>query len=709
MTNERATTPSDADGETRPPTRLAVKGTCHHDCPDSCGWIVEVADGVAASMRGNPAHPYSQGGLCPKVSKFLDRVYSPDRVHTPLVRRGPKGSGDFEPVSWEAALDLVARRIRDAAATHGGETILPWSDAGNQSLLSLTAVSNRVFDRLGATRMTGAVCGLAARIGVTATYGSGRSMDPMDIEHSRLVILWGTNTRITNRHLWPVVERARAGGARIVVIDPLRTATADAADQFVQPLPGTDTALALAMMHVIVREGLHDVDYLDRHTTGFDDLRARLDEWPPERAATVCGLDAEVIESLAREYATTRPAAIRMLIGAEHHANGATIYRTVACLPLVTGAWRDRGGGLARSSGSWFDGFFDDVALAGPAQGDGRPRRGADQSQLGRALTGGLPGSPVSVLVVWNGNPLVTMPNTELTRRGLEREDLFTVVHEQFLTDTARYADVVFPATTQIEQTDVVPAWGHLYLGWNDAAIAPVGESVPNTEFFRRLARALGYDEPAMQVSDEDLLAAALAPLGDDFVARLRADGFARLPLPDPLLPYAEGGFATPDGRARLRHDHLAEFGLDPVPDYVPNPEGPGGDSSLLERFPLVLLTTKSQVRFLNTSYAQLPNHGGREGEPVLHMHADDAAIRGIGDGDVVRVHNDRGALELTARLSDRVRPGVVSVPFGWWMHQHDDGGVANSLTNDASTDFGDGAAYHDNLVEVTRLVRAAS
>jgi anaerobic selenocysteine-containing dehydrogenase len=681
-----------------------VHGTCHHDCPDSCGWLVEVDEGVAVSMRGNPAHPYSRGELCPKVSKFIDRVYSPDRITTPLVRRGPKGSGIFEPASWDEAMTLVAERIGTAIARHGGETVLPWSDAGNQSMLALGALSNRVFDRLGATRMTGAVCGLAARVGVATTYGSGRSMDPLEMRHSRLILLWGTNTRITNRHLWPVIEEARADGARVVVIDPLRTATAESADQFIQLLPGTDTALALALMHIIVRDGLHDADYIASHTSGFDDLQRRLDEWPPERAAEVCGLDVDVIETLARDYATTRPAAIRMLIGAEHHANGATIYRTVACLPLVTGAWRERGGGLARSSGSWFDGAFDSAALNGPPQWRGADRRGADQSQLGRVLTQ-YDGPPVTVLVVWNGNPLVSMPNTELTRRGLERDDLFTVVHEQFLTDTARYADVVFPATTQIEQLDVVPAWGHLYLGWNDPAIAPVGESVPNTEFFRRLARALGFDEPEMQMSDVDLIAGALAPLGDDMIDRLRNDGFVRLPLPSPLLPYAEGGFATPDGRARFRHDELAALGLDPVPDYVPNPEGPGGDAALRSRFPLVLLTTKSHVRFLNTSYAQLPTHGGREGEPLLQIHPVDAAARGLSDDDHARVHNDRGSLEMRVRISERVRPGVVSMPFGWWMTHHRDDGVANSLTNDASTDFGEGAAYHDNLVEVCTVV----
>jgi anaerobic selenocysteine-containing dehydrogenase len=680
-----------------------VLGTCHHDCPDSCGWVVTVTDGVAVSLKGNPAHPYSQGELCPKVNRFLDRVYSPDRVVHPLRRVGPKGSGQFEQVSWDEALGIIAERLHAVIDAHGGEAVMPWSDAGNQSMLSLAALSNRLFDRIGATRMTGAVCGLAARVGVAATYGSGRTMDPLDLRYSKFIVLWGTNTRMTNRHLWPTIQEARTDGAQVVVIDPIRTMTADSADWFVQPLPGTDTALALGMMHVIVRDGLTDDAYVRDHTIGFEDLREEAAAWTPERTAEVCGLDVEEIERLAHAYATTTPAAIRMLIGAEHHENGAMIYRTVACLPLLTGAWRHRGGGLARSSGSWFDVAVDDDALAGPQLGT-TERRGINQSLLGRALAGEFDGPPVAALVVWNGNPLVTLPNTELTRRGLMREDLFTVVHEQFLTDTARYADIVLPATTQIEQRDVVPAWGHLYLGWNDAAIAPIGESVSNTELFRRLGRAMGYTEPELFASDDDLITAALHQLDAETLSTLQTDGFVRIALPDPLLPYADGGFDTPSGKALLRNDSLASLGVPTVPTFLPPAESPTGDPALFGRYPLVMLTTKSHNRFLNSSYSHLPKHGPLEGVPMVEMHATDAAERGIADGDRVRVHNDRGSLDLVVRLSERVRPGLVTVPFGWWMHQHDDGNVANSLTNDTLTDFGGGVAYHDNLVEVSPL-----
>jgi len=678
-----------------------VLGTCHHDCPDSCGWVVTVEDGVATRLRGNPAHPFSQGELCPKVNHFLDRVYSPDRVTEPLKRVGPKGEGRFEPIGWDEALALAAARLHAVIDQHGGEAVYPWWDAGNQSMLACGGLSNRFFDRIGSSLMTGALCGETAKYGTASTTGTGQGMDPMDLRHSRYIILWGTNTRMTNRHLWPFIEEARAAGATVVVIDPVRTITAEAADWFIQPLPGTDAALALGMMHVLVRDGLVDDDYVERHTSGYTELRGRLAEWPPERAAAVCGLDAGDIERLARAYGTTRPAAIRMLIGAEHREHGAMIFRTVSCLPLLVGAWRDLGGGFCRSVGTWASGTVDALAVAGPSLHHGGRRREINMSHLGRALTDPAMDPPIHALVVWNGNPLVSVPNTELIRQGLARDDLFTIVHEQFLTDTARYADLVLPATTQIEQRDLMPAWGHLYLGWNEAAIAPVGGSVANTELFRRLSAAMGFTEPELFTTDDELLDAALHRLDPVDRESLERDGFVRLPLPVDLRPFAAGGFPTADGRARFFSADLAAAGHDPLPTYVAPREGPGGDPHLTSRFPLVMLTTKSQTRFLNSSYSHLPKHGPPEGRPVLDIDPLDASARGIGDGDEVRIWNDRASLTMPVRVTDRVRPGVVSMPFGWWMHQHADGSVANSLTNDTLADWGGGVAFHDTLVQV--------
>jgi len=672
-----------------------VLGTCHHDCPDSCGWVATVEDGTAVKLRGNPAHPYSQGELCPKVNRFLDRVYSPDRLLRPLIRTGPKGQGQFESVSWEVALDRVASRVGAITAEWGGEAVLPWWDAGTQGLIQMSSLDRRFFGRIGATRLVGSLCGATAGAGTAATNGTGLASDPMSVRFSKLIVLWATNTRLTNRHLWPFIEEARNGGARVVVIDSMRTATAQAADWFVQPLPGTDIALMLAMMHALVRDDLIDHEYVQAHTVGFEALVGRVAGWSPERAASVCGVSAVDIERLAQDYGSVRPAMIRTLIGAEHHENGAMFYRTLACLPALTGSWKDRGGGLAHSVGPWVDRNIDDSVFdwAEPV-----PRRNINMNHLGRALTDPDLDPPVKALFVWNGNPAVTVPNAAAIRRGLEREDLFTVVSEQFMTDTARYADVVFPATTQLEQVDLVPSWGHLYLGWNEPAIDPLGEAVPNTELWRRLAAAMGFDEPELFEDDESLIASALK--GVD-IKRLRDDGYVRLDVPDDVRPYAQGGFGTSSGNVELFSESLAALGHDPLPDFVPPRESAAGNPDLAVRYPLALLTPKHHMRFLNTSYSHLPKHGPVEGGPFVEIDPADAEARSISEDDLVDVWNDRARLRLPARISDRLRPGVVAVPFGWWNEHYGGGENANSLTNDTLTDWGGGVAYSDTLVQV--------
>jgi anaerobic selenocysteine-containing dehydrogenase len=690
-----------------------VHGTCHHDCPDSCGWTVTVDDQpagpVAVQLRGTPEHPYSQGELCPKVNRFLDRVYSPDRLVHPLRRVGPRGSDQFERISWDDALDEIATRLHDVIDRHGAEAVLPFSDAGNQGVLAMLGLSSRFFHHLGASRLVRALCGPTVGAGMSMTNGSPLSLDPLEIVHSQLIVLWATNTRLTNRHLWPTIDAARRDGARLVVIDPIRTATAraidpDRGDRFLQPRPGTDIALMLAIMHVLIREDLVDHDWIGQHTAGFDELSEHVAAWTPERAAHITGLAVRDIEEFARDYGTIRPAVIRTLIGAEHHENGAMFHRTLACLPALVGAWNDRGGGLSRSVGSWQDLLLDDFSLHRPDLLAGRSPRWINMSRLGEALTD--TEHPVHALVVWNSNPLVVVPNAELTRRGLERPDLFTVVHEQFLTDTARYADIVLPATTQLETSDVVPSWGHLWMGWNEAAIEPVGECVSNTEFFRRLATAMGLTEPSLFDDDLTVLRDALPTVDID---ALRRDGWIKVPYPDDGRPWAEGQFPTPSGRVELVNPRLASMGQPTMPTYVPPREGPGGDPELFERFPLQLLTPKHHTRFLNSSYPQLPRHGGPEGGPFVELDPDDAAARGLAEGDLASVWNDRASVDLPVRVSDRLRPGVVAIPFGWWMQHHPDGRVANSLTNDTLTDWGGGVAYSDTLVEVARCTSSSS
>ncbi|HWM22229.1 MAG TPA: molybdopterin-dependent oxidoreductase [Ilumatobacteraceae bacterium] len=679
-----------------------VHGTCHHDCPDSCGWTVTVDDSVpepvAVKFRGDPAHPYSKGELCPKVNRFLDRVYSPDRILHPLRRTGPKGSGEFEQISWDDALGEIATRLHDVIDTHGAEAILPFSDAGNQSVVAMQGISGRFFNHLGASRLVRAICGPTVGAGMAMTNGSGLGMDPLEIRHAKLIILWATNTKLTNRHLWPTIEEARADGARVVVIDPIRTATADAADWFLQPRPGTDIAMMLAMMHVLVRDGLVDDAWVAEHTTGFDELAESVADWTPARAATATGLAAGDIEALAREYGTTRPVAIRTLIGGEHHENGAMFYRTLACLPALVGAWSDRGGGIARSVGSWQSQLVDDDALDRPDLLGDRNPRWFNMSRLGEVLIESDP--PVHAMIVWNCNPLVIVPNAQLTRRGLERDDLFTIVHEQFLTDTARYADIVLPATTQIEATDVVTAWGHLWMGWNEAAIAPLGEAVSNSELFRRIARAMALDEPSLFDDDETILRESLPTVDLD---ALRRDGWVRVPYPADGRPWGNGEFPTASGKVDLASDRLEQIGQPRVPTYVPPREGPDGDQALAARFPLQLLTPKQHTRFLNSSYSPLPKHGPLEGAPFVELDPIDAALRGLADGDCARVFNDRASVEVPVRISDRLRPGVTAIPFGWWMRQHPDGMVANSLTNDTLTEWGGGVAYSDTLVQIER------
>jgi anaerobic selenocysteine-containing dehydrogenase len=680
---------------------VTVNGTCHHDCPDSCGWTVTVDDDgperVAVKLRGNPAHPYSYGELCPKVNRFLDRVYSPDRVLHPLRRVGPKGSGEFEQISWDDALDEIGRRLNAIVDEHGGEAIMPFSDAGNQSILATQGISSRLFHHIGATRVLRNICGPTVGAGVRMTNGSSLGGDAIDLEHSKLILVWGSNTKLTNRHLWPVIEKARANGAKLVVIDPIRTLTADDCDQFIQPLPGTDIAMMLAMMHVIIRDDLIDHEWVAAHTLGFDELAASVADATPAWAAEQCDIEADVIEALAHEYAATRPAAIRTLIGAEHHENGAMFYRTLACLPALTGAWRDRGGGLFRSVGSWQDAIVDEAVLARPDLLAGREVRTVNMSRLGEILLEADP--PIRAMIVWNCNPLVIVPNVEAAREGMARDDLFTVVHEQFITDTARYADIVLPATTHIEADDVTPAWGHLWMGWNEAAIEPLGESVSNTECFRRIAGAMGLTEPSLFDDDMTILRDCLPTVDLD---ALRADGWIKVPFPENGTPWADGGFPSESGKVEFASAALERMGQPRLPVFVPPVEGPQGPNAT--RFPLQLMTPKHHTRFLNSGYSDLPKHGPAEGGPFVELDAADAAARGLTAGSAARVYNDRASLELPVRITDRLRPGVAAIPWGWWSKHHPDGKVANSLTNDTLTEWGGGVAYSDTLIQVEAI-----
>jgi anaerobic selenocysteine-containing dehydrogenase len=691
--------------------RTSIRGACPHDCPDRCAWVVTLEGERAIKLVGDPDHPFTHGTLCAKVNHYLDRVYSPDRLLYPLRRVGPKGAGEFERVSWDEALDDIATRLRRIIAEYGPSAILPYSFSGTQGQIQSNALSGRFFNRLGATRLERGVCGAAGSAGVEATLGSTVGMLPEDLALSRFIVLWGTNTVVTNLHLWPFIRQAQAAGAHIVVVDPLKTRTAAAADWHIRPLPGTDAALALGMMSVIVEEHLYDAAYVAAHTLGFDALKTRLADYPPDRVAKLTGLDADEIVRLARAYATTRPAAIRVLIGMEHHATAEMSFRAISCLPALVGAWRQRGGGLLHHTMALHAQALNGAALRMPQLEDPATRM-VNMVQLGRALTDPALDPPISALFVYNSNPAATAPNQNLVLQGLRRDDLFTVVHEQFLTDTARYADYALPSTTELEHWDLFTSWGHTYVTLNRPAIAPCGEALPPTELFRRLAARMGLREPYLYESDIDLIKAALASehpylRGINF-ERLLATGWAPLNLPQGWLPYATGQFPTPSEKCEFYSAALAARGLDPLPVYLPASESPAGDAERAARYPLTLLTPKSALHFLNSSYANSPQHLRAERSPYLDIHPSDAAPRGVAEGDWVRVMNDRGAVEIPARVTDRVRPGVVAMPSGWWASRSPGGASANALTRDGLSLWGGGGDFHDTFVEVERMRSAA-
>lgn len=673
-----------------------IHGVCAHDCPDTCSWKTEVSDGRAVRLYGDPEHPFTRGVLCAKVSHYLERVYHPQRLLHPLRRTGRKGAGEFEQISWEAALAEIGERWRALIAEFGAESILPFSSAGNQGLIQHSSLDMRLFGLMGCSQLERSICGNVAHQGLCATQGCGTGINPEDLVYSRLIVLWGTNTLVTNSHLWPVIQEARRQGARVIVVDPIRTRTAAAADQHLAVRPGTDTVLMLAMMHVIIRDGLVDMDYIQSYSEGFAELSEHVGKYTPALAAPVTGLSAEQIETFAREYATVRPAVLRPLIGLEHHPNGAMMFRTLACLPVITGAWRYRGGGLARSTGAF---QFAALNIDGLLKPDTwlPDCRSLNMRDLGGILTGTPERGHVRSLLVYNSNPAVTMPNQNLVRQGLQREDLFTIVHDLFLTDTARYADLVLPATSQLEHLDIVPSWGHHYLSLNRPAISPCGESVSNTEFFRRLAEAMGRTEPWLFESDEQLLRTALDSdhplLAGITLESLLQHGYLHLHHEAEWMPFAEGGFATPSGRARLFTSALSESGAaaPPIPGEIPiSPPG------------RLQLVTGKALHFLNSSYSHQEPHRRRAGELTLQIHAEDAAERGLQDGAKVSVANEQGCVRAICSLSEKVQRGVVCMPFGGLQDASGEYGSVNILTPEWPTDWGGGSGFYACFVDVS-------
>ncbi|HZS68645.1 MAG TPA: molybdopterin oxidoreductase family protein [Burkholderiales bacterium] len=677
-----------------------VRVACPHDCPDTCAMLVTVDDGVATKIQGDPQAPFTEGSICTKVSHYLERTYSPDRLKYPMRRRGRKGEGKFERISWDQALDEIAARLRPLAAENP-ETILPCSYAGTMGMVQYSSMDRRFFYKLGASLLDRTLCSSAGKYGLKATLGASVGMDPERFDEAKLIILWGANPVVSNLHLWGRVQTAKRQGAKVIAIDPYRSLSAEKCTQHIALLPGTDGALALGVMHVLVRDGLIDRDYVSRYTLGYEALEKRvLAEYPPERVAQLCGLTTDEVVQLARDYGTIKPAAIRLNYGMQRHAGGGIAARTITCLPALVGAWRDVAGGIVLTTADFYK--YDHAALERPDLLAGRRPRTINQSKLGDALTSAQP--PVKAIIIYNNNPVAVCPESDKVIAGFSRDDLFTVVIDHFQTDTADYADIVLPATTQLEHYDVHKSYGHLYMLANNRAIAPVGEALPNSEIFRRLAARLGFDEPCFRDSDEDICRTALAGRAD--WEALKRDGWQRLALPLRFAPFAQGGFPTPSGKVEFYSEWLEKQGVDPLPFY--NPPAEVADARLAERYPLAFVSPPAR-HFLNSSFANLPRFREFEREPHLDMHPQDAAARGISDGDLVRVHNARGSYTLRARINGKPRPGVVVAPSVWWKKFSPDGRNANNVTSQRTADLGGGATFYDCRVEVERVERAAA
>jgi molybdopterin guanine dinucleotide-containing S/N-oxide reductase-like protein len=693
-----------------------VYAACPHDCPDACGVLITV-EGVngserATKIQGDPNHPVTRGFLCGKVAKYLDRVYSPDRVLYPMRRRkgvakgaGRRNAEDFERITWEQAFDEIHHRFTTISRDFGPEAILPYSYGGTLGVLNNASMDRRFFHLLGASQLDRTICATAGGEAMVSVLGRKLGPAPEDFHFSKYIIAWGANIHGTNIHLWPFIEEARRQGAKLVVIDPYKTRTARCADWYLPINPGTDVALALGMMNVIIAENLYDAEYVASGTHGFDKLRERAREYSPERVSGWTGISAADIRKLAREYATTGPAVIRVNYGVQRSENGGSAVRAITMLPCITGAWKERGGGIQLStSGAW---QLNEAALHRPDLMQrsplGRVARMVNMSELGKALTT-LDNPPVKAVFVYNSNPAAVAPNHNDVIRGFRRPDLFTVVHEQFFTDTTDYADLLLPATTFFEHKELQTSYGHYHLQVSNQAIAPLGECRSNVETFQALARCFGFEklDPCFNQTVDEMIDAALEtpnPLVKGITReRLEREGHVEIETgAEVFLPFADGKFPTPSGKAELYSEQLAAMGLDPVVAFVPPAESRHAGQA--RQFPLELLSRKAD-NFLNTTFCNIPAAQAMEDTGLLEMNSADAASRGIRNGDQVRVFNQRGSVTLMAKVDGAVQPGVVAARLNW-AKLSPDGASINVLTSERLTDIGRGATFYSTLVQV--------
>lgn len=689
-------------------TTSTVRATCPHDCPDTCALLITVQDGVATQVRGDPHHPTTAGVLCTKVSRYTERTYHKDRLLYPMKRIGRKGEGRFERIGWEEALNTIALRLKEISASNP-QAIVPYSYAGTMGLVQGESMAARFFHKLGASLLERTICASAGGQGYKYTVGARIGTDIEQFQDARLILIWGGNPIASNLHFWMRAQEAKRRGAKLIAIDPYRSLTAEKCHQHIALLPGTDAALALGMMHVLIAENLHDEDYIARYTLGFAQLKERVMDWTPQRTACVCGISADEVVQLAREYGSVAKqgsaVAIRINYGLQRVHGGGMAVRNIACLPALVGAWRHAAGGILLSSS---DTFPKNHALLQRPDLLAQQPRVINMSTIGDDLlrdASSAFGPKIEALIVYNANPVAVAPESAKVAQGFARDDLFTVVLEHFQTDTADYADIVLPATTQLEHVDIHATYGHLYMMANNAAIAPLGEAKPNTEIFRLLAARMGFNEPCFQESDEAIAAQAFNRNNERAVHfdwdSLKRKGWQKLNVPD--APFAQGGFPTPSGKCEFYSERMKADGLDPLPTYIAPYESVASNPELGKEYPLAMISPPAR-NFLNSTFVNVVSLRDTEGEPHLDMHPIDAAQRGIGEGDSVRIFNRRGSFIAKARVTDRARRGLVVGLSIWWRKFAADGRNANEVTSQRLTDMGNAPTFYDVLVQVEKV-----
>jgi anaerobic selenocysteine-containing dehydrogenase len=689
-------------------TTLHIRGACPHDCPDTCALLVTVHDGVATAVRGDPDHPPTAGVLCTKVARYTERTYHPDRLLYPMRRIGKKGEGKFERITWQEALDTIASRLGEIQQ-RAPQAILPYSYAGTMGLVQGDSMSSRFFHRLGASQLERTICASAGGAGYRYTIGARMGTDLEQVDHAKLIIIWGSNPVASSLHFWTRVQEAKRAGATIIAIDPYRSLSAQKCHQHIAILPGTDAALALGMMHVLIGEDWIDHEYVAEFTLGFDQLKERVKQWPPQRVAEVCGISVDEVLDLARLYGETAmqglPVLIRANYGMQRAHGGGMGVRNIACLPALVGAWRHAAGGMLFSTSDTFPRNF--AALQRPDLMPANRPRTINMATIGDDLL--RPASPefgpqIEAIIVYNSNPLAIAPDSDKVMQGFAREDLFTVVLEHFQTDTADYADLLLPATTQLEHHDVHFAYGHTYMMANNPAIAPLGESKPNTEIFRLIAQRMGFDDACFHETDDQIAAQAfdttqVRAIHFDWDS-LKHKGWQKLNAAS--APFATGNFPTPSGKCEFFCARMQADGLDPLPGYIPPYESVASNPALAAKYPLAMISPPAR-NFLNSTFVNVASLRAVEGEPHLDMHPHDAAQRGIHVGDRVRIFNDRGSFVAKVRITENARPGLVVGLSIWWKKMASDGKNANEVTSQKLTDMGNAPTFYDVLVQVER------